>query len=161
MAPSDDPHAVSRPPPDPDFALCPDRRGTGSEKWDRWPGEDVVPVWVADMDFRAPAAVLDAIRDRVDHGVFGYTADPPGFAPALAAHLAARHAWSIDPDWVVGTPGVVTGLALSARLLAGPDDEIVTFAPVYPPFLSLPGAAGRRCTRVALVADARSEEHTS
>ena len=154
MAAPKNPPDPSRLSADPDFAVCPDRSRTGSEKWDRWEGADVVPVWVADMDFRAPEEVLDAIRARVDHGVFGYTADPPGFAPALASHLAARHGWSIDPDSVVGTPGVVTGLALSARLLSAPDDEILTFAPVYPPFLSLPGAAGRRSTRVALSRDA-------
>jgi cystathionine beta-lyase len=139
--------------PDPSFAQCPDRRHTGAEKWDRWP-EDVIPVWVADMDFQAPPEVLEAIQARVNHGVFGYTADPPGFAPALAHHLEALHGWRIDPATVVGTPGVVTGLALSARLLTEPDDEILTFAPVYPPFLTLPGAAGRRCVRVGLVRDA-------
>ena len=138
--------------PDPSFAHCPDRRHTGAEKWDRWP-EDVIPVWVADMDFQAPPEVLEAIQARVNHGVFGYTADPPGFAPALAPHLEALHGWRIDPATVVGTPGVVTGLALSARLLTAPDDEILTFAPVYPPFLSLPGAAGRRSVRVGLVRD--------
>ena len=63
------------------FTACPDRRGTGSEKWDRWAGRDILPLWVADMDFRAPDVVLDAIRTRVDHGVFGYTHAPPGFAP--------------------------------------------------------------------------------
>jgi len=140
-------------PPDPLFAQCPDRRHTGAEKWDRWP-EDVIPVWVADMDFQAPPEVLEAIQARVNHGVFGYTADPPGFAPALAHHLEALHGWRIDPATVVGTPGVVTGLALSARLLTEPGDEILTFAPVYPPFLTLPGAAGRTSTRVALVRDA-------
>ena len=114
MATSQNPPDLSRLAADPDFAACPDRRRTGSEKWDRWEGSDVVPVWVADMDCPAPPGVLPAIPARVDHGVFGYTADPPGFAP---------------------------------------DDEIVTFAPVYPPFLSLPGAAGRRSTRVALVRD--------
>jgi len=133
------------------FDDCPDRRGTGSEKWDRWAGRDILPLWVADMDFRAPEVVLDAIRARVDHGVFGYTADPPGFAPALAEHLQARHGYAPDPEWVVGTPGVVTGLALTARLLAEPDDEILTFTPVYPPFLTLPGRAGRRGARVPLV----------
>jgi len=138
---------------DPSFAHCPDRRHTGAEKWDRWPDRDVIPVWVADMDFQAPPEVLEAIRARVEHGVFGYTADPPGFAPALAAHLEALHGWRIDPSTVVGTPGVVTGLALTARLLADAGDEIITFAPVYPPFLSLPGAAGRTSTRVALVRD--------
>ena len=136
------------------FADCPDRRGTGSEKWDRWQDRDVLPMWVADMDFQAPAVVLDAIRDRVDHGVFGYTHEPPGFAPALAGHLEARHGWSIDPATVVATPGVVTGLAITARLLAAADDEILTFTPVYPPFLTLPGLAGCRCTRVPLVQSA-------
>jgi len=144
-------------PTDPSFANCPDRRHTGAEKWDRWPDQDVIPVWVADMDFQAPPEVLEAIRARVDHGVFGYTADPPGFAPALASHLEAVHGWRIDPGSVVGTPGVVTGLALSARLLAAPDDEILTFAPVYPPFLSLPGAAGRRCVRVGLARDRHAQ----
>jgi cystathionine beta-lyase len=138
---------------DPEFASCPDRRGTGAEKWDRWPDRDVIPVWVADMDFRAPAVVLDAIHARVEHGVFGYTDDPPGFAPALAGHLARLHGWDVDPTRIVGTPGVVTGLALSARLLTAADARIVTFTPVYPPFLTLPGRAGRRCVRVPLVQD--------
>ena len=139
---------------DPLFSLAPDRLGTGSEKWDRWPGRDVIPTWVADMDFPAPEVVLDAIRARVDHGVFGYTDMPPGFAPALAEHLAARHGWSIDPAWVTSTPGVVNGLAITARLLAKPGEGIVTFTPVYPPFLSLPGLAGRECIRVPLAQSA-------
>jgi len=137
-------------PPDPDFATCPDRRGTGSEKWDRWQGRDVLPLWVADMDFRAPREVLDAIQSRVAHGVFGYTHEPPGFAPALAAHLQSLHGWRVDPARIVGTPGVVTGLALTARLLAQANDGIITFTPVYPPFLTLPGLAGRRVIRVPL-----------
>jgi cystathionine beta-lyase len=141
---------MSTPPAVPLFASCPDRRGTGSEKWDRWAGRDILPVWVADMDFPAADVILAAIRDRVAHGVFGYTHDPPDFAPALAAHQLARHGWSIDERHVVGTPGVVTGMAITARLLAAADDEILTFTPVYPPFLSLPGLAGRRVTRVPL-----------
>ena len=136
---------------DPDFADCPDRRGTGAEKWDRWAGRDILPVWVADMDFRSPPAVLDAIRRRVDHGVFGYTDDPPGFAPALAGHLERLHGWSVDPGRIVGTPGVVTGLGLAARLCSEPGAGILSFTPVYPPFLTLPGRAGRRVERVPLV----------
>ena len=144
------PFVPMSPPPDPAFSFCPDRRGTGSEKWDRWAGRDVLPVWVADMDLPAAEVILEAIRARVAHGVFGYTHDPPGFAPALQAHLAARHGWAIDSGQVVGTPGVVTALAITARLLAADDDEILTFTPVYPPFLSLPGLAGRRVVRVPL-----------
>jgi cystathionine beta-lyase len=103
------------------------------------------------MDLPAPAEVLGAIHERVDHGVFGYTHEPPGFREGLAAHLRGRHGWPVDPARIVATPGVVTGLALTARLLAGEGDEILTFAPVYPPFLTLPGLAGRRCVRVPLV----------
>ncbi len=147
---------MSPPPRHDPFASCPDRHGTGSEKWDRWQGRDVLPLWVADMDFRAPAAVLDAIRSRVDHGVFGYTHEPPGFRPALVAHLATRHGFAVDPDWIVGTPGVVTGLALTARLLSAPGEGIVTLTPVYPPFLSLPGLAGRRVLRAPLVPSAKA-----
>jgi cystathionine beta-lyase len=141
---------MASPAADNPFASCPDRRGTGSEKWDRWAGRDVLPLWVADMDFRAPDVVLDALHSRVGDGVFGYTNPPPGFAPALADHLLKRHGWTIDPETVVATPGVVTGLAITARLLTQPDDEILTFTPVYPPFLTLPALAGRRCTRVPL-----------
>ena len=145
---------TAREPVDAAFAACPDRSGTGSEKWDRYAGRDILPVWVADMDFRSPPEVLDAVGQRVAHGVFGYTHEPPGFAAALAGHLESLHGWTIDPEWIVGTPGVVTGLALTARLLAAPDDEILSFTPVYPPFLFLPGMAGRRLVRVPLAAAA-------
>ena len=117
---------------DPLFAEAPDRRGTGSEKWDRYADRDVLPMWVADMDFPAPAEVLTAIHDRVDHGVFGYTHEPPGFAEALAGHLERRHGWRVDPGRIVATPGVVTGLAITARLLADPGAEILTFTPMGP-----------------------------
>jgi len=135
---------------DPLFATAPDRHGTGSEKWDRWAGRDVIPTWVADMDFAAPGVVLEAIHARVDHGVFGYTEPPPGFAPALADHLQRRHDWRIDPSWVTSTPGVVNALAVTARLFTQPGEGIISFTPVYPPFLSLPGLAGRTSIRVPL-----------
>ena len=141
------PHA---PDADPLFTTAPDRRRTGSEKWDRWEGRDVIPTWVADMDFRAPEPVLEAMRDRVDHGVFGYTDPPPGFRPALCEHLLRRHGWTVEPEWITSTPGVVNGLAITARSLAEPGAGIITFTPVYPPFLSLPGLAGRTCIRVPL-----------
>jgi len=147
---------METPPHHDPFASCPDRQGTGAEKWDRWAGADVLPLWVADMDFRSPEPVLAALRRRVEHGVFGYTHEPPGFRPALVDHLAARQGFAVDPDWIVGTPGVVTGLAITARLLAAPGEGVLTFTPVYPPFLTLPGLAGRRVVRVPLVESARA-----
>ena len=145
---------MSAPSPDPLFATAPDRSGTGSEKWDRYAGRDVIPTWVADMDFAAPDVVLDAIRSRVDHGVFGYTDMPPGFAPALCQHLERRHGWHVEPDWITSTPGVVNGLAITARLCSKPGDGIISFTPVYPPFLSLPGLAGLESIRVPLAESA-------
>lgn len=132
------------------FASCPDRNATGSEKWDRWEGKDIIPLWVADMDFRTPDVVLDAIHQHVNHGVFGYSHIPPGFVAAFATHLKRLHGWTIDPTHVTSMPGVVNGLAASARLLANEGDDIATFTPVYPPFINLPGLAGRNLVRVAL-----------
>lgn len=151
------------PPPDAPsssaFAACPDRHGTGAEKWDRYAGQTdaagraIIPFWVADMDFRSPACVLTALHQRVDHAVFGYTHDTPGFATSLAAHLDRQHRWTIDPSTVLGVPGVVNGLAVTARLLSEPGDGIATFTPVYPPFLFLPKLAARRTVSVPLQAN--------
>lgn len=162
--PNHDPAADAALANDPLFTSCPDRHGTGSEKWDHWAGtrtadgEEMLPVWVADMDFRSPPEVLEALHARVDHAVFGYTADPPGFAPALADHMSRVHGWQIDTECVVGTPGVVTGLGLAARMLTEPAEEILTFTPIYPPFLSLPQAARRRGVQVPLARREKSWE---
>ena len=107
-------------------------------------------MWVADMDFQTDPLILEALHAAVEHGVFGYTHEPPDFAPALAEHFLQRHGWQIDPASVIGMPGVVNGLAITARLLTEPGDEILTFTPIYPPFLTLPALAGRRCKQVAL-----------
>ena len=140
------------------FASCPDRHGTGAEKWDRYAsqsdasGREIIPFWVADMDFRSPDCVLTAIRQRADHAVFGYTHDTPEFATTLAGHLKRQHDWEIDPSWVMGVPGIVNGLAVTARLLADSGDGIATFTPVYPPFLFLPRLASRQTVPIPLIA---------
>ncbi len=86
-----------------DFDAAPDRRGGDSLKWGKYPGRDVIPMWVADMDFTAPPAVLAALRARTDHGVFGYGA-PPEFAPVMAASLQRDYDWSVREDWIVPCP---------------------------------------------------------
>ena len=139
------------------FTDCPARYHTGAEKWDRYAdrqtadGREIIPFWVADMDFRSPECILAAIRKRTDHAVFGYTQDTPGFAPTLTAHLKRQHGWAIDPTWVIGVPGIVSGLAVTARLLTEPGDGIASFTPVYPPFLFLPRLADRRTVRIPLI----------
>ena len=135
---------------DPWFATCPDRHGTSSEKWERWAGRDVIPAWVADMDFTSPQPVIDALSARVAHGVFGYTVVPPELPEALAGHLAAHHGWHIDPAHVVAIPGMVVGLNLAARAVGESGDEVLVLTPIYPPFLSAPVDQGRRMVPVAL-----------
>jgi cystathionine beta-lyase len=135
---------------DPWFATCPDRSTTSSEKWERWAGRDIIPAWVADMDFRSPQPVIDALQARVAHGVFGYTTVPKELPEVLAQHLRVRYGWQIDPAHVVAIPGMVVGLNLAARAVGGPQDEILVLTPIYPPFLNVPGDQDRRLVPVAL-----------
>ena len=117
----------------PDFDHPPERRGTDSTKWARWAGRDVLPLWVADMDFAVAPAIEEALQRRVSHGVFGY-ADPwPSLVESVVEHLEAEYAWRIDPEWLVWLPGLVTGLNVAGRAVEG---GAVTTTPVYPPFLS-------------------------
>ncbi len=131
-----------------------DRRNTGSEKWERWAGRDVLPMWVADMDFAAPPCVLDALHSRLEHGVLGYTRTMPSFGLALAGWLERRHGWRIDPGWVLSAPGMVVAMDQAARILGEPGSDGLVLTPIYPPFLRAPGHAGRRCVRVPLAGGA-------
>lgn len=137
-----------------DFDTVLDRSGTWSLKWDRFAGRDVIPMWVADMDFRSPPAVIDALRARVDHGVFGYIEPGPELAAAVIARLEANHGWTPRPEWFVWMPGLVSGLNIVCRAIGQPGDEVLTGVPIYPPFLSAPVNAQRRCVRVPLHEDA-------
>ncbi len=132
------------------YDSCPDRANTWSEKWDRWAGKDILPMWVADMDLPAPPCVIDALRARLDHGVLGYTHCPPAFAEALCAWLRTRHGWEPHPDWVLPAPGMVVAMNVAARALGKPGDDGLVMTPIYPPFLRAPGLASRNCVRVAL-----------
>ncbi|MCL2345290.1 MAG: PatB family C-S lyase [Desulfobulbus sp.] len=125
-----------------------DRRGTDSLKWGKYAGRDILPLWVADMDFAAPPAVLAALHRRVDEGVFGYGQPWPSLAAAISEHLASEYGWAIEPDWIVWLPGLVSGLNIACRAVEG---EVLTATPVYPPFLSAPRLSGRPLKQVDLV----------
>ena len=125
----------------------PSRIGTGSVKWEyeestsggglRFePAGDpeVIPMWVADMDFEAPECVADAIRRRAGHRVFGYTAPPPQLIEAISEWSAARHGFRPDPDWVVLTEGVVLDLGAVVRAFVPAGGGVIVHPPVYPPF---------------------------
>jgi len=127
-----------------DFDQAPERRGTDSQKWQKYTGRDVLPLWVADMDFVSAPPILDALRARVDHGVFGYARPTAATVEAVTGALAERYGWKVDPEWIVWLPGLVVGLNVTAQAFAGPDDEVLSLTPVYPPFASAPRNCGRK-----------------
>ena len=126
-----------------DFDTTPDRRGTDSQKWQRYRGRDILPLWVADMDFVSPPAVIEALHRRVDHGVFGYARPTKSTIEAVTAAFETRYGWAIDPAWIVWLPGLVCGLNVTALACSSAGDEILCLTPVYPPFTSAPGNQGR------------------
>lgn len=127
-----------------------DRRGSDSFKWGKYAGRDILPLWVADMDFAAPPAVLAALHRRIEHGVFGYGGPWPSLTESVLAHLQGEYGWSIEPEWLVWLPGLVSGLNVACRAV---DGEVLTATPIYPPFLSAPHFSGRKLNRVDLALD--------
>ena len=134
-----------------DFDSPVERAGTWSTRWERYAGRDVIPLWVADSDFRAPPAVLEALAARTAHGVFGYTTVPQALTEAIVERLQRRCAWRIDPSWIVYLPGVVPGLHLAARKLVPPGGHVLVPKPVYQHLKRAAELAPRRFTEVALV----------
>ncbi len=130
-----------------DFDDPVERAGTASYKWDQYP-QGVLPLWVADMDFASPPAVVEALRARAGHGVYGYSLVPDSLVDAIRAHLARRYGWHIEREWLVWLPSVVPGLNLACRAFAGPGESVMTITPVYPPFLQAPPAQDRRLITV-------------
>ncbi len=114
-----------------DFDTVVDRAGTWSSRWERYAGGDVIALWVADTDFRAPDCVLEAMAARLGHGVLGYTAPPQELREAIAARMLRLYRWRIEPDWIVILPGVVPGLHLAARHLVRPDEHVLVPTPIY------------------------------
>lgn len=121
-----------------DFDRIIDRRQTGSVKWDFnqriFGREDILPLWVADMDFQAPQAVIEALVRRAKHGVYGYSDGMDGYYEALNTWLRKRHGWEIQKDWVIFSPGIVFALFQLVQSLTKPGDKVLLQSPVYPPF---------------------------
>jgi cystathionine beta-lyase len=133
-----------------EFDAVIDRNGTGSEKWEKYAGKNIIPMWVADMDFRSPPAVIEALKRRTDHGVFGYTRATPGAVAAVVESLKRDFDWAIEPEWLVWLPGLVCGLNVTCRAVGEEGDDVLTLVPVYPPFLTAPRYAKRGLVKVAL-----------
>lgn len=130
-----------------DFDQAPERRNGDSLKWNKYAGRDILPLWVADMDFAAPPPVLDALHARVTQGCLGYPVPWAGLIDTVVRHLQRAYAWSVEPEWLVWLPGLVPGINIACRAVEG---DVITATPVYPPFLSAPGLAGKKLATVPL-----------
>ncbi len=129
-----------------DFDKIVDRRASDSAKWRKYHGKEIIPMWVADMDFPAPPAVIEALQQRVRHGIFGYGLPGRQLAQSVVGHLSRSFGWEIESEWIVWLPGLVSGLNAVCRTVGKEGDRILTTVPIYPPFLSAPRNAGRIST---------------
>lgn len=133
-----------------------DRRGTHTSKWDMMEPlygispDDGIAMWVADMDFKPPQCVLDAVTGMVDHGVFGYYADYDSYKQAICGWMARRHGWTVDPSSIFTTHGLCNGTALCVKSYTDPGDAVVLFTPVYHAFARIIKAADRDVTECVL-----------
>jgi len=134
-----------------------ERRSSDSVKWQRY-GSEVLPLWVADMDFASPEPVLQALQERTAHGVFGYGNPPVGLVEAICARLWQHYAWRVTPDQILFLPGLVCGLNLVCRAIGQPGDGVLVQTPVYPPFLTAPRNQDRQLQIAPLAFNQRGEQ---
>lgn len=133
-----------------------ERRGTHSAKWDMMeptygvPAADGIPMWVADMDFRPPQVVTQALQDMVDHGIYGYFGDDSAYKAAIGWWMENRHGWKVQPEWIFTTHGLVNGTALCVEAYSKPGDAVVLFTPVYHAFARVIKASGRSVTELPM-----------
>jgi cystathionine beta-lyase len=139
------------------FDSCPERSGYGSLKWDKYAGRDILPLWVADMDFTTAPEILDALQQRLDHGVFGYTLPYEAPVEAVIDYLVRSHDYRADAAWLNFLPGLVPAINLCCHAFAAPGESVMTATPVYPPFISAPDYAGRTLIKVPLCLNAANQ----
>ena len=133
-----------------DFDTVLSREGTASLKWERYRDRDVLPFWVADMDFAVAEPIRRALRERLEHPIYGYTLAPDALVEAVRGHLSDEYGWQVEPDWLVWLPGVVPGLAASCRAFVGAGEEVLVNPPLYPHFLDAHEAGRQRLLEVPL-----------
>lgn len=134
-----------------DFDTPISRSNTDSVRWDAHLGRDVIPLWVADMDFSSPPCVVEALAKRVRHGIFGYTHAPVDLRTAICRHLEHDYSWRVDPDWIVILPSVVSGLYTAVRELTKPHEAVLIPKPVYHHLRLACSQAPRPFTEIPLV----------
>ena len=135
------------------FDLCPNRENTGSLKWDKYKNQDIIPLWVADMDFTSPPEVMNELNKRIEHGIFGYTVPYDSLFDSISNYLSKKHNYKIQRNWVQFLPGLVCAINLCCRAFLGKDDSVMTTTPIYPPFLSAPQYSNKKLITVPLIKD--------
>ncbi|QBF29993.1 MalY/PatB family protein [Thalassococcus sp. S3] len=134
-----------------------ERRGSHCVKWDMMeklygvPQDDGLAMWVADMDFRPPEIIQDALKGLIDHGIYGYFGDDSKYMAAIQWWMETRHGWQVDPSWVFTTHGLVNGTAMCVDAFSDPGDGIVLFTPVYHAFAKVIKAAGRQVVECEMI----------
>ncbi len=130
-----------------DFDKVIDRRGTGAVKTDAlkdvYGREDLIPLWVADMDFETPPFITDSLRARLDHSLFGYTVQPADYWPTVRRWIYEHHGWDVECGWMTYIPGIVKGIGMVINALLEKDDKVIIQPPVYHPFRLIPQKSGR------------------
>ncbi|MBM3826456.1 MAG: putative C-S lyase [Verrucomicrobia bacterium] len=137
-----------------DFDTCPERAGTDSTKWRKYAGRNVIPCWIADMDFMSPPAVVEAVRERAAHGVFGYPAQRDAVFASVVNHLRRRHGWEVRPEWIIFMCSLVPGIHAAIRCASAHGESVVTTVPVYPPFMTAPVLSERNPIKLEMVFEA-------
>ncbi|AFL68795.1 MalY/PatB family protein [Sulfurospirillum barnesii] len=125
-----------------------DRTKTPCEKWDKYKDKDVIPAWVADMDFKSPPCVMEALQKRVSEGVFGYTAIDDETYDAILAFIKCHYNWEIQKEWLVFTHGVVSSMNIACMAVEG--ESVMTTTPIYPHFIKAPKHAGREVIAIKM-----------
>ncbi len=130
-----------------DFDKIVDRTGSGDLKHEallpRWGRGDLLPLWVADMDFETPAFITDAIKTRLEHSLFGYTVEPGDFVPSIIDWIRDHHQWDVKREWIKFIPGIVKGIGMVVNVFTGEDEKVIIQPPVYHPFRLTPEGNGR------------------
>lgn len=143
-----------------DFDTVFDRHDTNSVKWDLCPGPDVIPMWVADMDFMTAPFIMDAVRKRVEHGIFGYTHVPDRYYEAVIDWFGRRRGWKIEKEWIRYISGIVPALSVVIDALTEPDEKVIFQTPAYNCFFSCVENNGRTALESRLIYDESGDQPT-
>ena len=146
-----------------DFDKVIDRHGSGAIKVDsleeRYGRPDLIAAWVADMDFATPPFIIDALKKRLEHPIFGHTAEPADYRPAIIDWERNLHGWEIDPEWLSYIPGIVKGIGMVLNVFTKPGEDVIIMPPVYHPFRIVPEENGRNVVNIPMIEDENHRYH--